>query len=185
MAEQEKKRVRGNPAKLKPLGSDPSRAEHDREVRRKGQLAQRAVLQKRRKLKEIMEDVMFLSCTSKVGKELAEMYGIDPEEALKDGKFTNALALILSISTEAIENRSVEAAKFVRSTLGEDPVHSMQVTTGEIGSADLKAISDAELVEMANRLETEAKEQGKLPDGGSPLLLPEGGNPDGSASEGN
>lgn len=120
--------------------------EEMKEISRKGQAAANAKRAQNRKLRELMDQFMASGCSDEAAAALLRAAGIEPTH-----KANVAMQAVLKAETG-----DIEAAKFVRDTIGEKPTENMIVGTLDaeaLSKMDLSQLSDAELTEMIRRAE--------------------------------
>lgn len=123
-----------------------------RENGRKGGLASGVSKQRRKLLRELLNDIMPLEVADEELRERLEQAGLEP---------THEVAMCYAALLRA-EKGDIEAARFIRDTRGEKPVEGLavgQLLDIPVQEMDMSKISDTELRAIAYRLE----EQESLP----------------------
>lgn len=125
-----------------------STPEQRRENARKAGLASGVARQKRKKLRDVLGDMMTSHVTEEELRVALETAGYAPTHE-------NAIALAAIIKAS---HGDIEAARFVRDTLGEKPTESFNLATTDrpIRSLDLSSYTDAELEAIADGLDDPA-----------------------------
>lgn len=126
-----------------------STPEQRRENARKAGLASGVARQKRKKLRDVLGDMMTSHVTEEELRVALETAGYAPTHE-------NAIALAAIIKAS---HGDIEAARFVRDTLGEKPTESFNLATTDrpIRSLDLSGYTDAELEAIADGLDDPAE----------------------------
>ena len=120
--------------------------EERKEISRKGGQASAAKRAQAKKLRDLMDEFMASGCTDEAAAALLRAAGIEPTH-----KANVAMQAVLKAETG-----DIEAAKFVRDTIGEKPTDNMIVGTIDaetLATMDLSRYTDAELTEMIRRAE--------------------------------
>lgn len=136
---------KGNPANLvqnQPDGTYSPEVLH--EWRSKGGKASGASKRHHKRLGEVLKTILTLDVSDEaVAKELQEL-GLDPS-------FANALGLAAAKKSVIGD---IEAARYIRDTIGEKPTEAMSValTDKPVKALDLSKMSDAELEALADQV---------------------------------
>jgi len=126
-----------------------STPEQRRENARKAGLASGVARQKRKKLRDVLGNMMTSHVTEEELRVALETAGYEPTHE-------NAIGLAAIIKAS---HGDIEAARFVRDTLGEKPTESFNLATTDrpIRSLDLSSYTDAELEAIADGLDDPAE----------------------------
>ena len=123
-------------------------AEKARELGRLGGIASGIARRRRRQMRETMSGIMTGAVTDAQIREMLEAAGLEA---------TNENAIALAMIAKAAHG-DVEAARFVRDTLGEKPTESYNLfmEAKPIKALDLSGYTDEELERIADGLDDEA-----------------------------
>ena len=126
-----------------------STPEQRRENARKAGLASGVARQKRKKLRDVLGNMMTSHVTEEELRNGLEAAGYEPTHE-------NAIALAAIVKAS---HGDIEAARFVRDTLGEKPTESFNLSTSDrpIRSLDLSGYTDEELEAIADGLDDPAE----------------------------
>ncbi len=126
-----------------------STPEQRRENARKAGLASGVARQKRKKLRDVLANMMTFHVTEEELRVALETAGYEPTHE-------NAIGLAAIIKAS---HGDIEAARFVRDTLGEKPTESFNLATTDrpIRSLDLSGYTDADLEAIADGLDDPAE----------------------------
>lgn len=100
--------------------SDQDR-EKARENGRKGGIASGEAKRRRKAFKEGFDLLLSLPLKDKKAKKFLDYLGVPEEEQ------DNQMAIIFSMYKEAVSNGSVQAATFIRDTVGENPKEKVEI----------------------------------------------------------
>lgn len=139
---------KGNPANLvqnQPEGTYSP--ETLREWRAKGGRASGPAKRQYRKLGDLLKHALTLDTDDEAAAEELRKMGLDP---------TFANAATLAAIRKAVHG-DIEAARYIRDTVGEKPTEAMSVALTEkpIKAMDLSKMSDAELEALADRVDSD------------------------------
>lgn len=123
--------------------------EQRREWSRKAGLARGAQLHRQKRQREILKEILSLTCDDPETERKLEQLGLDP---------TFAGAMNMAVVQRAMRG-DVEAVRYIRDTLGEKPSESINLGVYDtpVKSLDLTKLSDAELEALADRADSEAE----------------------------
>jgi hypothetical protein len=111
--------------------------ERQREIRSMGGKASAAKKRKRKSMRDALDYILANPATDKrIRNQAADMLGIEPEEV------DNQALILASMLKESLKG-SVQAASFVRDTIGEMPVKEIQVE--EIIATPLAPIDESDM----------------------------------------
>ena len=118
------------------------------ESREKGAVTRR----KYKTFQMAMKALLSLDVTDAQAKALCEKLGLD-------ASFTNAICA--SVAVKAATQGDVEAARFVRDTVGEKPTDALNlgVAAGPVKALDLGKLSDRELEALADREDSDEDQE--------------------------
>ena len=138
--------------------------ERAREIGRKGAAASVASRRRRKAMREIMSNIMTCDVSDETLRNMLGAAGIEP---------TNENAIPFAMINRAAHG-DVEAARFVRDTLGEKPTetYNLSMDTKPVKSLDLSGLSDEQLEAMADQ-QDEDNTHTALPAPGMLKMLPE------------
>ena len=136
----------GNIKNLRSLGSLTT--EEAREISSRGGIASGKSRRRRKMIRELMGDAMTARVTDGDVEAWLLSAGYEPT-------FENAMTL--SVLAKAAQG-DVEAARFVRDTLGEKPTETFNLAVSDkpVQAIDLSGLTDSELSALADRAEDQA-----------------------------
>ena len=125
--------------------------ERQRELRSKGGKARVAQIEKQKTLRELANELL----NAKVSRERAEKVLGELAEDISEESLTNGALLLGAMLNEALDNRTVKSAEFLRDTSGQKPTTEVSLT------ADVTTDNDRALMaNIAERLGILPKESG-------------------------
>lgn len=129
-------------ANLKPLVEHDGMTEEElayiRECRSKGGKARAEQLRKAKSLRELANDL--LEC--KVSKERAKKVLGELAEDIAEEDLTNGALLLGAMLNEALDNRTVKSAEFLRDTSGQKPTTEVSLSGEFMTEADRSLIAN-------------------------------------------
>ena len=136
-------------ANLKPLVEHDGMTEEElayiRECRSKGGKARAEQLRKAKSLRELANDL--LEC--KVSKERAKKVLGELAEDIAEEDLTNGALLLGAMLNEALDNRTVKSAEFLRDTSGQKPTTELALSGEFMTEADRSLIANmAEILKV-------------------------------------
>lgn len=133
-------------------GLTPDRA---REIGKRGGEASGLARRRRKAMREVMSSIMTCDVSDEALRDMLAAAGIEP---------TNENAIPFAMISRAARG-DVEAARFVRDTLGEKPTESynLSMSPKSIKSLDLAGYSDEELEALANQQDGDSDAHSTLP----------------------
>ena len=123
--------------------TDGLTADEARKIGKKGGVASGLARRRRKAMREIMSNIMTCDVSDKELRDVLAAAGIEP---------TNENAIPFAMINRAARG-DVEAARFVRDTLGEKPTenYNLSMSPKPIKSLDLAGYSDEELEALADQ----------------------------------
>lgn len=122
-------------------------SEEARAIGRKGGVASGIARRRRRQMRELLGELMTTPVPDEQIQSVLEGSGLD-------ASFENAISFAMLLRAA---RGDVEAARFVRDSLGEKPTETYNLSVGQqpIQAMDLSKLSDAELEYLADQISEE------------------------------
>lgn len=123
--------------------------EQRREWSRKAGLARGAQLHRQKRQREVLKEILCLTCDDPEMERKLEQLGLDP---------TFSGAMNLAVVWRAMHG-DVEAVRYIRDTLGEKPADSMNIGLLDkpVKAMDLTQLTDEELEALADKSDESAE----------------------------
>ncbi len=126
---------------IQEVNSNRTREQHSADSRRAG-IASGEARRRKRDLKQAIEIMLSLDVKDKKARKLLESLGFDPEE------MDNQMALAVSMMNQAVSKGNVQAAIFLRDTVGDKPVEKVQNNVNANINNPFNGLTTEELKEM-------------------------------------